>query len=511
LSGEYLVGIDSGTQNVRVIIFDAQGNIISEGSANHEPPFCEQTGWAEQHPEDLWGKFCEASWEAMSALPAPRSSLAAVGLAAQKAALVAIDQQGIPLRPAFSWMDQRVVDSPVPIPGLSAQLEAAQRASKASWMRTHQPELYRRTHKFLTASGWLLYCLTGKFIDSSGMQVNESPFDAQRLAWHNDPLTYQAHGMPPEKLVDLSPPGALVGHITQKAAAESGLPIGLAVIAGASDKVCEVLGAGTIKPGQVSISYGTLACAVVTVPSYITSSEMQYWTNPGAVPGTWNLEYDIHSGYWLVRWFCEQFAQDQIDEAAALGLSIEQLLSQQAAEIPPGADGLVLTPHWRAPTLAPLGRGLVLGFQAHHTRAHVFRAILEGIIYGLLEGLELLVSETHVPPTEIIVGGGGAQSDLMLQVTADIFGLPTKRPHTIQIGALGAAIDAAVGAGIHPDFQTAVAHMTRSKDIFDPIPANQRRYETIYQEIYKPLYPALEPILRKLNHITDNPDVDFIS
>ena len=511
MGGEYLVGIDSGTQNVRVIIFDGRGNIISQGSANHEMPFSDQPGRAEQQPADLWQKLCLASREAMASLPVSPSSLAAVGLAAQKAVLVAVDRHGKPLRPAFSWMDRRKVQDPIPIPGLSLQLETAQRASKPNWMQVHEPARYRQTYKFLTASGWLLYCLTGEFKDSSGMQVNESPFDSQSLDWHTDALRYQVYGMPQDKLVGLYPPGAILGHITQQAAAETSLPVGLPIVAGASDKVCEVLGAGAVNPEQVSVSYGTLACTMVTTSTYTHSQKEHYWTNPGAIPGTWNLEYDIPNGYWLVRWFCEQFGQGQKEEAAALGLSIEQLLDQQAAEICAGSYGLVLAPYWSAPTLAPLGSGLVLGFQAHHTRAHVFKAILEGIIYGLREGLELLTGETQVPAAEIIGGGGGAQSDFTMQATADIFGLPAKRPHTVQIGALGAAIDAAVGASIHPSFETAVANMTRCKDIFEPIPANQRMYETIYQEIYKPLYPALEPIFRKLKYITGKDNVEFIS
>ena len=501
MGGDYLIGIDSGTQSVRVIIFDAYGNVISQGSANHEPPFSGQPGWAEQQPADYWEKLCLACQDAMQKLPVPANRLVAVGLAAQKAVLIAVDEQGSALRPAFSWLDQREVSQAAHTTEALSKHTAAWRASKANWMLFHEPLLYAKTYKFLTASAWLTHCLTGEWIDSSGMQVNESPFDVQQMGWHTDAMPYQVYGMPPEKLVDLYPPGALLGRLTQQAAAKTGLPAGLPVVAAASDKVCEVLGAGAIHPGQVSVSYGTLACATVTTSLYTKSNHGHYWTNPGAMPATWNLEYDIPNGYWLVRWFCEQFGEGQQEQAGASGVSLEELFSLQAAGIPAGSDGLMLAPYWAAPTLAPLGTGVILGFQAHHGRAHVFKAILEGIIYGLREGLELLTGATGVPATEIIAGGGGAQNDLTMQATADIFGLPAKRSHTVQMGALGAAIDAAVGAGIYPDFESAAASMTRCKDIFEPIPANQQRYESIYQDIYKALYPALKDIYRRMEQI----------
>ena len=501
MDSDYLVGIDSGTQSVRVIIFDAYGNVISQGSANHEPPFSRQPGWAEQQPDDYWEKLCHACQEALQKLHVPATRLAAVGLAAQKAVLISVDEQGNPIRPAFSWMDQRAVSQAVPTPGIPLIHEASWRASKANWMRVHEPLEYEKTFKYLTASAWLIHRLTGEWIDSSGMQVNESPFDVKKMNWHSDAMNYQVYGMQPEKLVDLVPPGALLGCITQQAADETGLPAGLPVVAAASDKVCEVLGSGAVHPGQVSVSYGTLACATVVTSNYKKSKHGHYWTNPGAIPGTWNLEYDIPNGYWLVRWFCEQFGEGIQREAVASGYSLEELFSLQAADIPAGSEGLVLAPYWAAPTLAPLGSGLILGLQAHHGRAHVFKAILEGIIYGLREGLELLTDETGVPAAEIIAGGGGAQNDLTMQATADIFGLPAKRAQTVQMGALGAAIDAAVGAGIYPGFESAAASMTRCKDFFEPIPANQRRYESIYQEIYKPLYPALKDVFRRLEQI----------
>jgi len=502
MNKEYLIGIDSGTQSVRVIVFDKAGNIVSRGSADHEPYFSQQPGWAEQHPEDFWAKLCQASQQAIKQLPVPKEALAAAGLAVQRASIIAADENGNPLRPCISWLDQRRAVGIEPIPNLPPMLNAFQYMSKANWMRVNEPKTYEKTHKFLSVGGWLAHKLTGEFNDSVAMQVGIWPFDMGKLAWHDNPVMYAVCGIPREKLADIYPPGTVLGHVTKAAAEETGLPEGLPIAAGAGDKMCETLGAGAIRPGQASITYGTLAGLDITTDAHVQAQGGEYWTFPSAVAGAWNPEFAVPRGYWMVTWFRDEFGWKEMEEAAKRGVSPEEVLNEQAARVPPGAEGLVLAPYWSPPSVAPLSKGVILGFEAHHTRAHVFRAILEGIAYGLRQGLDLFARDTGAPIEEVTIGGGGAQSDIAMQATADIFGIPTKRPHTVQICSLGAAMDAAVGAGLYGGFEDTVAHMTRSARVFEPIPENQTLYDAIYERVYKKLYPSLEEVYKNLKAIT---------
>jgi sugar (pentulose or hexulose) kinase len=164
--------------------------------------------------------------------------------------------------------------------------------------------------------------------------------------------------------------------------------------------------------------------------------------------------------------------------------------------VPPGSDGLVLQPYW-SPGLrfpGPEARGAIIGFSDVHTRAHIYRAILEGLAYAMREGAERTAKRSGIPVTELRVAGGGSQSDAAMQLTADVFGLPASRPHVYEASGLGAAIDAAVGAGIHPDFPTAIREMTHVRDTFEPDASAHRRYDDLYHGVYKKMYERLKPL-----------------
>ncbi len=211
----------------------------------------------------------------------------------------------------------------------------------------------------------------------------------------------------------------------------------------------------------------------------------------------------------MVSWFKQEFGQHEQQTAEQLGIQPEELFDQLVRKAPPGSHGLVLQPYW-SPGLkvpGPEARGAVIGFGDVHTRAHLYRAILEGLGYGLLEGAERIARRSGVPVTEIRVAGGGSQSQCAMQITADIFGLPVSRPHVYEASGLGAAIDAAVGLKIHPDFETAVKAMTRIGDTFEPDPKSHRIYEELYQRVYKKMYARLRPLYNEIRSIVSD-DLD---
>ncbi len=219
---------------------------------------------------------------------------------------------------------------------------------------------------------------------------------------------------------------------------------------------------------------------------------------PAAVPKCYSLEVQIYRGYWMVSWFKKEFGHREQRIADQRGITPEELFDELVRAVPPGSMGLVLQPYW-SPGLkvpGPEAKGAVIGFGDVHTRAHLYRAILEGLAYGLREGGERCQRRSGVPLTEIRVAGGGSQSDAAMQITADIFGLPTARPHVYEASGLGAAIDAAVGLGIHPDFHTAVAEMTRPGAVFEPEPESRKIYDELYREVYSEDVPEIAAPLR---------------
>jgi sugar (pentulose or hexulose) kinase len=215
----------------------------------------------------------------------------------------------------------------------------------------------------------------------------------------------------------------------------------------------------------------------------------------------------VYRGYWMVNWFKEQFGHHEQLRALAEDVAPEALFDRMASSVPPGSMGLMLQPYW-TPGLRVPGReakGAIIGFGDVHTRAHVYRAILEGLAYALREGKERIEKRSGVAITELRVSGGGSQSDAAMQLTADIFGLPTARPHVYETSGLGAAIDAAVGLGMHADFATAVREMTRVGRVFQPIGENRAVYDRLYRRVYKRMYRQLRPMYREIAEITGYP------
>jgi sugar (pentulose or hexulose) kinase len=304
----------------------------------------------------------------------------------------------------------------------------------------------------------------------------------------------------------LVPPTSLLGTITRSAADATGIPEGLPLIAAAADKACEVIGAGALHPHIGCLSYGTTATINTTHKRYIEVIPL-IPPYPSAVPDHYSLEIQIYRGYWMVSWFKEEFGHLEQTLANELGVEPEALFDDLVNAAPPGSMGLMLQPYW-SPGLkipGPEAKGAIIGFGDVHTRAHVYRAILEGLAYALREAKERTERRSRVPITELRVSGGGSQSDAAMQLTADIFGMATARPHTYETSGLGAAIDAAVGLELHPDFETAVNEMTRFGQVFDPNPANREIYEGLYHRVYKRMYERLKPLYEEIQSITGYP------
>jgi sugar (pentulose or hexulose) kinase len=512
-SEELLLAVDCGTQSVRALLVDLHGQILAKCQLPLDGYVSVQDGWHEHDAEALWNlsaRACQGLWAEHAAL---RPRVRGLAVTAQRATLLLVDAAGRPLRPFITWLDQRRASRPrrcrpwwhaaFALAGVGGTIDYLSREAELNWIAEHEAPLLARTHKVLLVSGWLNYRLTGRFADTVGAQVGYLPFDYKRLDWARSwDWQWQALPVRREQMPELVPVAGQIGALCTAAAQATGLPVGLPVLAAAADKACEILGSGAITPQVGALSYGTTATVDITSERYleVTPFLPPY---PAAWPGHYNIEVQIFRGYWMVNWFKEQFGHLECQAAAGQGVSAEQLFDRLVATVPPGSQGLLLQPYW-TPGLrnpGPTARGAVIGFSDVHTRAHLYRAILEGLAFALREGKERIERKSGVPIDELRVSGGGAQSDAALQITADIFQLPAQRPHTFETSGLGAAIVAAVGLGLHADLPSAVAAMTRPGRSFEPNPAHAALYEDLYREVYCRMYARLSPLYTHLQRI----------
>ncbi|MFZ3151145.1 MAG: FGGY-family carbohydrate kinase [Anaerolineaceae bacterium] len=517
MANEQLLAIDNGTQSVRALIFDLRGNLIAKTQIPIEPYYSKEPGWAEQDVEVYWNAICQACQKLWLQSGVVKAAIVGVSLTTQRSTLINVDKDGNPLRPAMHWLDQRRTFGLKPVSGLWGLLfrltkmtdtvAYLQSEAECNWLRTHQPEMWEKTHKFLLLSGYLTYRLTGRYVDSVGSQVAYIPFDYKRQQWSGKTdWKWQAVPVSLDMLPDLVQPTEQLGVITPEAAAATGIPEGLPLIAAAADKACEVIGSGCVEPNIACLSFGTTATINTTHRKYVEVIPL-IPPYPSAIPGAYSLEIQIYRGYWMVAWFKHEFGLNEEQLAEQRGLKTEFLFDDLVDSAPPGSLGLMLQPYW-SPGLkmpGPEAKGAIIGFGDVHSRAHVYRSILEGLSYALREGADRTSKRSHIPIDQIRVAGGGSQSQGALQLTADIFGLSASCPHVFEASGLGAAMDLAVGLKLHPDFDTAVREMTRTGASFEPNPENHKIYDELYHRVYLKMYDRLKPLYDEIQDITGYP------
>ncbi|WP_250658743.1 FGGY-family carbohydrate kinase [Alkalimarinus coralli] len=517
MSERYILSIDNGTQSIRALLFDTEGNLIGKGKYELEAYFSEKPGWAEQHPDYYWTslkKACDRLW---STVDIDRTKIKGMSVTTQRGTVINLDKEGKPLRPAIIWLDQRHAEIEGPVKGAWGLLFKIARVgdvikrfrekSQAIWIKQNQPEIWDKTHKYLLLSGYLTYQLTGQYVDSVGCQVGYIPFDYKKLDWAGkSDWRWNLLSLTRDMLPKLVQPGEKMGNVTAQAALHTGIPEGTPVLASASDKACEIIGSGGSAPHIGCMSYGTTATINTTSDRYV--EPIPYMPPyPSAIPKFFCTEIMIYRGFWMVSWFKKEFGHREQKIADERGIEPEQLFDELVNQVPAGSMGLMLQPYWspgvRDP--GPEAKGGIIGFGDVHTRAHIYRAILEGLAYALREGKERIEKRSGRKITKLRVAGGGSQSDAAMQLTADIFGIPAERPHTYETSGLGAAIDVAVGLGIYPDFDTAINKMTRVGRVFEPDPETAEKYDRLYKEVYLQMYKQLQPLYRSIRDITGYP------
>ena len=506
------VAVDAGTQSIRAALIDVRGEVLAIAQTSIEPYFSAQPGWAEQDARYYWKKFCETTRRLSQTEPFRRDAVKGVSVTTQRGTYVNVDASGEPLRPAIVWLDQREASPAnwappllkflLKITGRFDRVDRYYRKCYANWIREHQPAVWDKTHKYLLLSGYFTYKLTGEYVESLGCNTGYLPIDNTTHRWAGEKaIESKLFPIERSKLPDLVAQTEVMGEITAVAAEETGLPQGLPLIASASDKACEILGSGTLTSDTACLSYGTIATANAVSEQYVEIVP-NFPAMPSAAPGLYYTEMPVFRGFWMVTWFKEQFGFKEELLAKEQNTVPEILLDELIQAVPPGSDGLILQPYWSPffTYCGDEGRGSIIGFTAAHTRGHLYRAVLEGIAYELKKGTLRTEKALKRKFARLRVSGGGSKSDAMMQITADVFGLPAERPHTNETSALGAAMDAAVGLGYYPNCAAAVAGMTRVRNRFMPIPENQARYSELYHQVYEKMYDRLMPLFKEIRN-----------
>lgn len=503
----YVLSIDCGTQSLRVLVFDTKGNLRLKVKRAFPEYIALNSGWAEADTNLFWNTLVEAIHEAKNIGNELMNKIEAVSITAQRDTCVLVDKDGNPIRNSIIWVDTRRTKKAKPmkykyellkkIPILKDIIEDYSRTCQAHWIQENEKDNWDKTYKFLQLSTYLNYKFTGEYKDSVASAVGHIPFDYKTKKWDNG-LKSEIFQIEKEKLYELIPPCETLGYITKNTAEELGLKEGLPVIASGTDKACEIIGSGCLNNNIGSVSMGSQATIQTTAKKYYELKPIVSPPFPSVIPDAFNPEIIIYRGFWMIKWFEDEFAHIDAVEAIEKGLSPVELLNKKLEEIPAGSEGLILQPYWGKELLRPEARGSIIGFADEHTRIHIYRAIIEGLGYALLEGIEKIEQKSGCILQKVALSGGGSQSDTICQIAANIFNRQVYRVQTFETSGLGAAMAAFVGIGVYDDIYEAADNMSHPTVFFNPQPSEAKIYEEIYNNLYKKMYKYYKPLYRKM-------------
>jgi xylulokinase len=487
-----LLGIDVGTGGTRAVLLDDAGRVLGAATAEHAEMASPQLGWAEQDPRDWWRAARAAVKDCLAQTNTNASEITAIGLSGQMHGLVMLDAAGEVVRPALIWCDQRTEEECRAITervGTKRLIDLVANPAltgftlpKIWWVRGHEPENWSRVRSVMLPKDYVRFKLTGAratdVADASGTLM----FDVVNRRWSAEML--QASDLQSEILPEVFESPEITGRVSKEGAESSGLREGTPVVAGGGDQATGAVGMGIVEPGNVSATIGTSGVVFAATSSPVVEPKGRIHTFCHAIPGRWHVMGVTQGAGLSLRWFRDQFGGASYD-----------VLMKEAAAAPAGADGLLWAPYLmgeRTPHLDPNARGALVGLTAQHTRAHVIRAILEGVAFSLRDTFTIF-RDLGVPVKSIRLGGGGARSPLWQQIQADVYGMPVNLIAAEEGAAYGAGLLAGVGAGAWPSVdeacKTAVHVAKRVESLTENVDLLNQRYQE-----YAKLYPALRGI-----------------
>lgn len=492
-----LLGIDLGTTALKAVAFNERGVQAAEASVEYNL-LTPAPDWVEAEPETYWRSLKTALRDLGRACDL--KSIEAIGFSAQGETLFFLDEEGRPLRNAIVWMDNRAKaeakclaerfgnDACYRITG-QVSFEPCWPAAKVLWVRKHEPEVFRRTRKIALIEDYLIYKMTGEFVSEGSLLTSTAYWNLQtRRYW---PEMLDVLGIDASMLPRVCESGELIGEMREAVAKDLGLSEHVRVVTGALDQAAGAIGVGNVRPGMFSENIGAAMaiCAIAPELTYDPNGQMpvHYFAMPG--------QYMMHtftSGGMNLRWFRDAFCHTERAMADLLHVSSYDLLSQEAAKVSPGCDGMLMLPHLAgsmAPDLNANAKGVFYGFSLGHGKAHFVRAIMESLGFVLMRNIEALQA-MNVSVSEIRSLGGGARSDVWNQIKADITGRRLVTFQCKEAASLGAAILAGKGLGLYRSVEEACTHMVAIDRSYEPNPEHREVYENAYAR-YRKLFDSL--------------------
>ena len=509
---EYLIGVDLGTSGTKTVLFDADGNPVASKTIEY-PLYQPKNGWAEQDPLDWWIASRDGIKYVVAKSGIKPSDIKGIGISGQMHGLVMLDKAGNVLRKSIIWCDQRTAKECEEITakvGAEKLIEITANpaltgftASKILWVKNNEPEIYEKCAHILLPKDYVRYMLTGEFAtevsDASGMQL----LDVPNRCWSDEVLS--ALGIDKSLLAKVYESPEITGKITEKVAELTGVPAGTPVVGGAGDNAAAAVGTGTVEDGIAFTTLGTSGVVFAHTDRLSIDPKGRVHTFCCAVPNAWHVMGVTQAAGLSLKWFRDNFCHEEMIAADGMGKDPYYLMDKQAERIPIGCDRLLYLPYLmgeRTPHLDPDCRGAFFGLSAMHTRQHLLRAVMEGVVYSQRDSVEVLRG-MGVKINDMLACGGGGSSPLWRQMLADVYGCPVKTVVSKEGPALGVAILAAVGTGIYGSVQEACKKVIKTNPAQNPIPENSAEYEKFYR-IYTQLYPALKDSYKNLAEIYKN-------
>jgi xylulokinase len=485
------LGLDVSTTGAKALLIDERGDVISSATVpltlSSPHPL-----WSEQDPHEWWNGIAKSIRQALEKANVPGTAVTAIGLTGQMHGLVLLDEQGEVLRPAILWNDQRTgaqcdemrtrlgKEHLIQITGNDALTGFT--APKILWVQQNEPEIYARARHILLPKDYIRYRLTGEYAMDKADGSGTILFDLKTRNW--SPEVLSALEIPSDWLPPTFEGPAVTGVVSALAAGETSLTQGTPVVGGGGDQAAQAVGVGAVQPGIIALTLGTSGVVFAATESPLIEPEGRLHAFCHALPGRWHFMGVMLSAAGSLQWYHDTMAHQ---------MSFDDLVNE-ATNIPAGSEGLLFLPYLsgeRTPYPDPLARGAWVGLTLRHTRAHLTRAVLEGVAFGIKDSFMLIQNAGLGSINQVRISGGGARSPLWRQIMADVLDVELVTVNTIEGAAFGAALLAAVGAGIYQDVPDACAAAIQITGRTSPTQA-ARTYQDYYPR-YRALYPALAP------------------
>ena len=498
MSADLVLAADCSTTAAKAVVWDMKGGAVAEGRASY-PLSVPAPGWGEQHPVDWWSALEKAIVAAVRQIDPCR--LAALAITHQRETFVCLDDHGEPLRPAMLWLDARAHAEVVEfgddrVHALTGKPpNTATSWYKLLWLKKHEPQVLRQTRWVADVHAYLVHRLTGRWRTSYGSVDPLGLLDLRTFTLEEHLLA--AVGLEAGQIPEIAPPGARLGVVRDEVASALGLPRGLPVIAGTGDGQAAGLGANVTAPGTAYLNLGTGMVSGTFSREYRYAREFR--TMSGSIPGTYAPETFIGGGTFNINWFVERLA-DIPARPFGLDLGAESLLELAASKVAPGSEGLFAVPNLAgalSPYWDPNARGVYFGLSPQHGKAHLYRALLEGLAFEQRLATSAAEPALGSPVVRFRLMGGGSRSVLWRQILADVLARPLEITREAETTSLGAAMLAAAGVGLFDGIVEAAEAMSGVAATCAPADSTRALYARHY-EVYRSLYPSLREVFAQL-------------